>query len=259
MQVESIRPYLFAGGLFLGMFLFLEIGRRIAVRRIARDPEGAKGGTAAAEGAVFALFGLLVAFTFSGAASRFDARRQLIVQEANTIGTAYLRLDLLPAEAQPALRGLFREYLDSRLETYRKLPDIQAALVELGHSVELQGKIWTQAVAACRSQNSPISTSLVLGSLNELIDILTTRTMASKMHPPEIIFWLLFVLGLGCALMAGYGMAGGKTRSWIHMVGFAAITALTVYVIVDMEFPRFGLIRVDATDQVLVDLRQSMK
>jgi hypothetical protein len=256
---HTIRPYVFAGALFLGMLLFMEIGRRLAVRRIARDPEGAGAGTAAAEGAVFALFGLLVAFTFSGAASRFDARRQLIVQEANTIGTAYLRLDLLPADTQPALRALFREYLDSRLETYRRLPDLQAALAELGHSVEIQGRIWTQAVAACKAQTSPATTSLVLASLNDLIDIVTTRTMATRMHPPEIIFWLLFALGLGCSLMAGYGMAGSKARSWVHMLGFAAITAITVYVILDMEFPRFGLIRVDAMDQVLVDLRQSMK
>ena len=191
--------------------------------------------------------------------SRFDARRQLIVQEANTIGTAYLRLELLPAEAQPALRGLFREYLDSRLEAYRKLPDVRASLAELGHSVEIQGRLWTQAVAACRAQNNPATTSLVLGSLNELIDILTTRMSATRIHPPEVIFWLLFALGLGCALMAGYGMAGSRTRSWVHMIGFAAITALTVYVILDMEFPRFGLVRVDAMDQVLVDLRQSMK
>jgi hypothetical protein len=259
MLTESIRPYLFAGALFLGMFLFLEIGRRLAFRRIAKDPEGARAGTAAAEGAVFALFGLLVAFTFSGAAARFDARRQLIVQEANAIGTAYLRLDLLPADAQPALRELFREYLDSRLESYRKLPDLQAALAEVGHSVELQGKIWTQAVAACRAQGNPAATSLVLASLNGLIDIVTTRTAAARMHPPEVIFWLLFVLGLGCSLMAGHGMAASKTRSWVHMVGFAAITAMTVYVILDMEFPRIGLIRVDAMDQVLVDLRQSMK
>ena len=72
---------------------------------------------------MFALFGLLIAFTFSGGASRLDTRRQLIAEEANAIGTAYLCLDLLPASDQPALRGLFRDYLDSRLAVYRKLPE----------------------------------------------------------------------------------------------------------------------------------------
>jgi hypothetical protein len=79
------------------------------------------------EGSVFGLLGLLVAFTFSGASSRFDTRRHLIVEETNAIGTAYLRLDVLPSTVQPALRDSFRRYLDSRLAIYRKLPDAAAA------------------------------------------------------------------------------------------------------------------------------------
>ena len=100
-------------GLFIGMLLLLEIGRRIGIRRMRKDAEGAQAGVGAIEGAVF---GLLIAFTFSEAASRFDMRRQLIVEETNDIGTAYLRLDLLPTDAQPALRENFRHYVDARLE-----------------------------------------------------------------------------------------------------------------------------------------------
>src|SRR5262245_57741494 len=96
---------LFAGGLFLGMLLLVEVGRRIGLRRIAVDINGAREGLGVVDGAVFGLLGLLVAFTFSGAAARFDLRRDLIVQETNAIGTAYLRLDLLPPAAQPPLRA----------------------------------------------------------------------------------------------------------------------------------------------------------
>jgi hypothetical protein len=84
-------------GFFLGMLVLLETGRRLGVRRLAKDPEGAPAGTGAVDAAVFALLGLLVAFTFSGAASRFEERRNLIVEETNDIGTAYLRLDLVRA------------------------------------------------------------------------------------------------------------------------------------------------------------------
>jgi len=246
--------------LFVGMLLLLEIGRRVGARRLADDPEGAKTGTGAIDGAVFALLGLLVAFTFSGAASRFDERRNLIVEEANDIGTAYLRLDLLPASAQPALRDLFRRYVDSRLDTYRKLPDIDAAMAELARSTKLQGEIWSQAVAAGRMEGAPSSaTMLLLPAINAMIDITTTRTMAGKTHPPVVIFGLLFGLALAAALLAGYGMAGGKSRSWIHMIGFAAVMAIAVNLIIEIEYPRVGLIRVDAFDQVLVDLRDSMK
>ena len=116
------------------MILLLELGRRLGRRRQGRDEEGARAGLGAVEGAVFTLLGLLIAFTFSGAASRFDMRRQLIGQEANAIGTAWLRLDLLPAQAQPELRDLFRRYLDLRLAAYRKMPDVEAALAELSQA-----------------------------------------------------------------------------------------------------------------------------
>jgi hypothetical protein len=254
---HTLILFLVAGSLFVGMVLFQEAGRRIGVSRLA---QGRKlSGTGAMEGAVFALLGLLIAFTFSGAAARFDARRALVVEEANDIGTAYLRIDLLEQEDQPALRELFCAYLDSRIETYRKLPDVDAATAVLATSAQLQGDIWTRAVAACRRQGNPSTTSLLLSALNSMIDITTTRTMSTQMHPPEIIFGLLFALSLGCALLAGYNMADAKGSSWAHMIGFAAMMAVTFYVILDIEYPRLGLITVDAFDQVLVALRATMK
>ena len=247
-----------AGGLFVGMILLLELGRRLGRRRQGRAEEGARAGLGAVEGAVFALLGLLIAFTFSGAASRFDARRQLIVQEANAIGTAWLRLDLLPANVQPELRDLFRRYLDLRLAAYRRMPDVEAALIEIGKANAVQGVLWKKAVAACQDSPNPVNAHLI-PALNEMFDLAATRTMAAQMHPPSIIFVMLGVLALMSSLLAGYAMAGGKTRSWIHVVGFALIMATTVYVILDLEFPRLGIIRVDAFDRVLVDLRQSMR
>jgi hypothetical protein len=243
----------------VGMVALIEGGRYLALRRMRREPGGSQAGVSAVDGAVFALFGLLIAFTFSGAGSRFDARRALVTQEANAIGTAWLRLDLLPPAAQPGLRALFRMYLDSRLETYRKLPDVAAANQELARSAELQGQIWTQAVSAVRESSTTTAGMLLLPALNQMIDITTTRVMATRMHPPLVVFLMLGALALMSALLAGHGMASAGQRSWVHVLGFAIIIAATVYVIVDMEYPRFGMIRVDAADQILRDLRQSMK
>ncbi|MCI0388399.1 MAG: DUF4239 domain-containing protein [Acidobacteria bacterium] len=248
----------FAASLFLGMLLFLEVGRRLGVRRMAKDPEGARIGIGAVEGAVYGLLSLLVAFTFSGAMSRFDARRHLIVQETNAIGTAYLRLDLLPADAQPALRENFRRYVDARLEIYRKLPDLEAAKTELARSTKLQGEIWARAVAAIQRVESAGVNVLVLPSLNEMIDITTTRTVAAKTHPPFAIFAMLFGLALASSLLAGYGMAAGRARNLVFALGFAAVVAVAVFVTIDIEFPRYGLIRIDSVDRILVELRESM-
>jgi hypothetical protein len=147
---------------FIVMLLLLELGRRIGRWRAAGGPQGARPEVGALDGAVFALLGLLVAFTFSGAASRWDARRQLVVEEANAIGTAYLRLDVLPPDAQPALREKFRQYVDARLAVYRRLPDVSGAKAELARAAKLQAEIWAQAVAACRNEGSQPARILVL-------------------------------------------------------------------------------------------------
>src|SRR3954468_18358800 len=109
----------------------LEAGRRFGVMRSARDPEGAKSGASGAEGAVFGLMGLLIAFTFSGAATRFDTRRAQLVEEANCIGTAWLRLDLLPADTQLPLREKFREYTNARIGAFRKVQEPAEMKLEL--------------------------------------------------------------------------------------------------------------------------------
>ncbi|MEF8722338.1 DUF4239 domain-containing protein [Candidatus Accumulibacter phosphatis] len=249
----------FAIAFFLGMVLFLELGRRIGRRMHADTPERAPTGVGAVEGAVFALFGLLLAFTFSGAASRFDDRRHLIIDEANDIGTAWSYLDLLPVNEQGRLRDLFRAYTDARIATFEKLPDVAAAEAELARSIALQDEIWKQAIALCEAKKDTATTNLVLGALNEMNNITTSRTAATRIHPPPTIFGLLFAMGLCSALLAGFGMAANPKRSWLHILGFAAAIALCVYVIRDIEYPRLGLIRVTATDQVMKDLRASMK
>ena len=183
-----IPPLLFAVFLLIGMLLLLEVGRRFGLRRRPKESEGERGGLGTVEGAVFALFGLMVAFTFSGAASRFNEKRMLIAEETNTIETAYLRLQLLPQQAQPALQELFRRYVDPRLETYRRLPDMAAAEMEMAKSKQIQEEIWAEAVAATRLPDShPSAGLLLLPALNNMIDISTTRTVALQLHPPRII------------------------------------------------------------------------
>jgi hypothetical protein len=131
---------------------------------------------------VFALLGLLLGFSFSGSITRMDTKRQLIVQEANAIGTAYLRLDQLPASEQPEMRRLFRQYVDARLRVYDKLPDLKAADQQLQRGTELQHEIWSRAVSACRGDPTQNSARLLLPAINEMIDISTTRTIAMHTH-----------------------------------------------------------------------------
>ncbi len=248
-----------AFGLFVGMVACMELGRRIGLLQQPGDREDVQKGLGAVEGAVFALLGLLIAFTFSGAASRFEARRLLIGQEANAIGTAYLRIDTLPTNAQQELRDLFRRYLDVRISRHTN-PDLQSRSAILAKSEStLQGQIWAKSVTATKTSGSPPSAAmLMLPALNEMIDITTSRAVAAQNHPPRIIFIMLCGLSLLSSLLAGYGMSSGR-RSLLHVIVFAAIISFTVFVIIDLEYPRRGLIRVDAADSVLIELQQGMK
>ena len=242
-----IFPPVLALLLFPAMLLLIELGRQMRLRRKSSFQ------SAAIEGAVFALFGLLLAFTFSGAVTRYDAHRQLLVQETNDIGTAYLRLDLLPAPTQPALRQLFRDYTTSRLHLFDAVHEEVSP-----ESQRLQREIWRQSIAAtATSGGNPDATKLLLPALNDMIDITATRQNAFDMHPPIIVFLLLFSFSFGCAFLAGYGMTSGS-RNWLYMVALAAAVTLTIYATLEIEFPRQGLIRLAHSDSVLINLRNSM-
>ncbi len=256
----TLIAFLSAIFLFVLMLVFYEFGRRTGKRKLARDPQGLAQGIGAAEGAVFGLLGLILAFTFSGAASRFEDRRHLITEEANAIGTAYLRIDLLSADAQPEIRSLFREYARLRSEVYSNSTNVAATKARLETSARLQKKIWDKSVSAVENGGgSGDATKLLLPALNQMIDITTTREVATRNHPPIIVFLLLAGLSLAGAMLIGYDMSPNKDRGWFHSISFAAIISLACYVIIDLEFPRMGLIRVDSADQVLVDLQKSMK
>jgi hypothetical protein len=240
------------------MLLFLELGHRLGKRQLREAGKEARAGLGAVEGAVFGLLGLLIAFTFSGAATRFDQRRNLIVEEANAIGTAYLRLDLLPEPHKTELRDLFRRYLNTRLEAYRKLPDLKAAMATLGEAEKIQGQIWNQALAASRGDLSP-SSIVLLPALNAMFDIANTRSMLGRLHPPPLIFFMILILALVCALLAGFHMSSEQERNWLYILGFALVLSLTVYVILDLEYPRVGFLKVDTHDMALTHVLEGMK
>jgi hypothetical protein len=229
------------------MLVLIEAGRRFRINHKAplESPS--------IENAIFALFGLLLAFTFSGAVTRYDNHRELLVEETNAIGTAYLRLDLLPPAAQPALRQLFRDYTTSRLHLYDSVSPEISPVTE-----HLQREIWQQSIAAATAPGaSPDATKLLLPALNTMIDITGSRQNAFNMHPPAVVFWLLFVFSGGAAFLAGYSMTS-RGRSWFHMFALALAVTLTVYATLEIEYPRQGLIRLTDTDTTLISLRNSM-
>jgi hypothetical protein len=242
--------------LFAALLGCLLLGRRLGRRDAARGTD--LSGLGAIDGAVFGLLGLLIAFSFSGAAARFDKRRTQIVEEANAIRTAYLRIDVLPPASQPALRESFRKYVDARLAIYRAIPDEAGVRKASDRATELQGEIWKQALGAGQTIPGGRPDPFVLSALNAMFDITTTRATTSQTHPPVLIYFMLLGLALVAAVLAGYGMSASRS-SRLHPVAFALVLTATVYVILDLEYPRVGLIRIDAADQLLVEVRERMR
>ena len=155
--------------LFTALLGCLVLGRRLGRRDAARGTD--LSGLGAIDGAVFGLLGLLIAFSFSGAATRFDKRRTQIVEEANAIRTAYFRIDVLPQVSQPALRESFRRYVDARLAIYRAIPDEAAVLQATERATAIWDEIWKQALTAGQASPGGRPDPFVLSALNAMFDI----------------------------------------------------------------------------------------
>ena len=264
-MIFALFALLIAFVFFVCSLFLLNYGRHLGMRYLKKD-QGIMTGLTTVEGAVFALIGLLLAFTISGALQRFDDRRQLVIQEANAASTAYDRLALYEGDLARDLQIKLKDYLQARIDLYRMPHDYSLWTTHRIFSVEQQDKIldlknrlWDAAVAACPQAGFSPACPQSLPSLASLFEVARMRVGASEKHPPHIIYVMLFGLGLGGSLLAGFGMAAAKSRSWIHMLIFAATLTVTLYTLTDMEYPRLGLIRIESFDHFLVDAHQQMQ
>jgi hypothetical protein len=253
-----------AAAFFVSSLVLLNFGRRLGLRYL-RQEGGSLAGLSTVEGAVFALIGLLLAFTISGGLQRFDDRRQLVIQEANAATAASDRIGLFEGDVARNLQSKLQEYVRARIELYRMPHDFsllrQTELFSTEQEdkiIELKKTLWDAAAAACPQNNYKPACSLTLPALSNLFEVARLRAGASEKHPPQVIYAMLFGLGLGGSLLAGFGMAAAKTRSWIHMVVFAATLTVTLYAVTDMEYPRLGLIRIENFDHFLIDAYKQM-
>jgi hypothetical protein len=245
--------------LYLGMGGSIEAGYRMGKRRLKKHPGEKFEGSGAVESSIFGILGLILAFTFTGALSRYENRVKLVLKEANAIGTAYYRLDLLPKEDQDKLRPLYREYTQSRINVFAKYADRPLSNSYVRRSLELQNQIWNIANTSVLKVQNPGIISLVLSSTNEVIDVANERLQATRTRPPLIVYILLFTLPLAAAFLVGQGMAANQRRPLFYMVTFCATISAIIYIIVDLEFPRLGLIQIDLGDKVLVETLDSLK
>jgi hypothetical protein len=234
------------------VLLSIEGGFRLGLYRRKRSEQEKDAPVGAMVGSTLGLLAFMLAFTFGMAASRFDARKALVLEEANAIGTTYLRAAMLP-EGGDAVRGVLREYVDQRLAAV-KGGNVLTALKE---SEALQSKLWALAVAAGQQHPNSIVVGLFVQSLNDVIDIHAKRVTAGlRNRIPGTIWISLFVIAaLSLGAMGYHSGLAGPTRS-LAVVAVALAFSAVIGLVVDLDRPQEGALIV--SQQPLIDVRQSM-
>jgi hypothetical protein len=250
-----IPAFIIAGLLFGGIIIFHIFGFRVNSYQKKRNPEFTTSGIGPLEGSLLGLLSLLLAFTFNKAASNYDTRKALLVQESNDIGTALLRCDLYSDSIRNGFRNDFKEYI-ARIEYYKSGTDENKIQENLRNAGAISKKIWLRA--AIISQESAVENRSIqmIPAVNNMIDTLGKREASRIATVPESIIWLLLLLALIGSFIVGYASTAKKIN-WIVIFLYSLMTVMTVYLILDLDRPRRGLISTNITHKNMEKLLES--
>lgn len=233
--------------------LSVELGYRVARYRLQRSQEEKESPVGGMVGATLGLLAFMLAFTFGLAGSRFEDRRQVLLSEANAIGTTYLRAAMLPEPMRTEARNVLREYVDVRLEAVQP-GKLDQALIK---SEALHNRLWSLAVTAVEKDRSAI-TALFVESLNEVIDLHAKRVMAGlRSRVPGVIWIVLYVLAILAMVIMGYHSGLAHSRRSLAVIALVVGFSSVIFLIADLDRPGQGALRV--SQQSMIDLRHSVK
>jgi len=235
------RPWELGLALAIVLALVLDLGRRIGVDLKIEHVPPRKEQLGTIRDGLFVLISLLLGFTLTLAASRFAERRSLLVEEAISIGTTYLRTSMLPAPYRDIIPQLLREYVDARLELADGGADAARFNEALNRSKRIQDELWVNAVTVSQNDRTAIA-AVYVNSLNETIDLHEKRVAAFENRVPRPI-WLLI---LSVSAIAVFTRGSTLTsRFWLTLILVPITIAIVVALIADLDTPSRGLIRLD--------------
>lgn len=235
--------------IFVGTFAAFELGA-LSKRLQAHDT----GTSSPLNGAIYALLGLLVAFSFNGAYQRFNERSQLTIEESIRMQDMASILELLPAEDAIQLKPELQSYLQSRIAIYAAFPDEGLAVQKFQLSRLALQRLQSAVYRVVSSTADRAISSQLMVRMAALRAIEARRVSATRAHPPAILFLLMTTLALVVSFLAGHDHGHQLRRPLLQTSLFAAVFALTTWVIVDLEYPRLGLLVADMQDTVLDEL-----
>jgi hypothetical protein len=256
--ISRIPASIVAMLLFALMLLFFWLGQLWRENRMSRAKTAREDITGSLEGSMLGLLALLLAFTFGISNSRYDARRDVIIKEANCIGTAVLRADLYPEPFRSELRSDFKEYVEARIQYYQVGTNLDSIRSSLLHAQDVSARIWTKVTKRSMTDTPYLRNTFFLQSLNDMIDVASERRYIGVSRVPVSIIWMMILLCLVVSFLLGYGMKG-KKPDWLMVCIFSLIISMTTYLILDLDRPREGIITMNAVHQSMLDLRDLFK
>lgn len=224
--------------------------------RRAKQGEGDLSEIGAIQASVLGLLALMLGFTFATASARYDTRRELAVNEVNAISTTFLRAQTLPEPYRTNLSRQLRDYVDLRLQSASQLDNIGELVKTRRNTERLQQVMWRQAAEVAREYPTDI-TGLFEESMNESIDLYSSRVASYFARVPPTILWILTLMALASLGIVGYGFGLAGQRKWLIMALLSLIVAVVIVMIVDLDRPEAGPTRISY--QGMVDLKNSME
>ena len=239
--------------LFACMIVFIWFGRMVGNR--VRTYGSDKDKFSETSGLTGLLF-FLLAFTFGMSGSRYDARRQIVVEEANDIGTAILRADLYPDSIRQLFRNDFKAYVEARVSYYEVGADVQGVMDAHTLSQAISERLWIRACSLAKDPANLAATQQMIPALNTMIDVTTSRLAGEKAKVPESILIMLFFIALISAFYGGYTAGRKGSIDWLVEIGFCLLVCLVVLFTLDLDRPRRGFVTMDGPHQTILELRE---
>lgn len=241
----NVNSLLVVSALLAAIIIAYEICFRIGRYYQRKTDQEIKTQTSTIQAGILGLLALLLGFTFNMALQRFDNRSHAVIHEANAIGTAILRTQLLPKPYDSLTYDLLQDYVNLRL----KISSIDLTRIEERKSLneetdKLQNKIWEISIKAAEIDPRPVTTGYFITSLNDVIDSRGERDAILQRHVPEVILFLLFLVFIINGGLMGYSSGLGLKRAYIPTVMLTVLIVMVVFIIIDLDRPKRGLIKV---------------
>lgn len=246
----------YSASLFAGLLGGVKLGHLFGKRRRTSAQETDKCGTL--DSVVFALIGLLLAFSFSGAISNYGSHRDLLTKEAHHIADFHQKLDFLPEEMRTPLRASLREYANMRLAATQAEIHSSAEQEALAASQQIQKQIWKDLVAYVKNFNNVTVSNQLLPAFSIMVSDPDAQLADAHNHVPIVVYGLIFILATMASFLAGYGMPSLAKIPVIRVIIFSLSVSVTVYTVIDLEFPRTGFFNASPANTMLIKTIKDM-